>query len=188
MNHIPPGDLHLYARSFHNSAKVLAGSFRLDASFLPEADASPVVFMYRHALELHLKTIVRGEGGHFLKAKPDEISVGKSHAVSWLAQFVMQIVTALKWEQQFQCEGVESFADFKAAVEAMSSVDPGSYVFRLPVKSGSKESIQEFARRMDALLELLDATADALAAEWELRKGGIGLDGDGGDGFGPTIQ
>jgi len=121
--------------------------------------------------------------------KPDAISIGKSHAVSWLAQFVVQIVTALTWEKQFRCEGVESLADFKAAVEAVSSVDPGSYVFRSPIKTASLESVHEFARRMDALLELLASVADSLAAEWDLRNDGAGIadDQDGG-GFGPTIQ
>jgi len=31
----------------------------------------PVVFTYRHALELLLKAIVLGEGGNFLATKPD---------------------------------------------------------------------------------------------------------------------
>jgi hypothetical protein len=50
-------------------------------------------------------------------------------------------------------------------------------------------TIREFARRMDALLELLDSTADALAAEWDLRSDGAGIDADwNGGGFEPTIQ
>ena len=31
-------------------------------------------------------------------------------------------------------------------------------------------AVQEFVRKMDALLELLAAIADALAAEWDLRS------------------
>jgi hypothetical protein len=42
---------------------------------------------------------------------------------------------------------------------------------------------------MDALLELLDSTGDALAAEWDLRSEGVEIDADwNGGGFGPTIQ
>jgi len=41
---------------------------------------------------------------------------------------------------------------------------------------------------MDSLLGLLDSTADALAAEWDLRSGAVPeLEPDDG-GFGPTIQ
>src|SRR5437870_2814342 len=123
--HVRARDLFPYARSFHFAAKTLAASYLAD----PDADgrvaASPVVFMYRHALELHLKVIVLGDGSNFLPTKPDAISVSKSHSASWLAQFVCQIVTALKWENEFKCEGVETLADFKQTIEEVNSVDPG---------------------------------------------------------------
>ncbi len=168
---------------------MLAESFRPDGNALGDCDAFPVVFMYRHAIELRLKSIVLGEGGNFLATKPDPISVSKSHSVSWLAQFVCQIVTALKWEQEFKCEGVETLADFKAIIEEINSVDPGSYSLRCPVDLKSKSSVMEFARRIDAVVSLLESTGDALAAEWDLRLDGSGL-GSGWDGgeFGPIIQ
>ena len=171
-HNIPSRDIFLHARSFHKAAKALA-AFQLDASPFADSDLSPVVFMYRHAVELHLKALVLGEGGNFLATTPDALSVHKTHSVSWLAQFVCQIITAVKWEKEFKCEAIENLADFKAVVEELNAVDPGSYVFRLPVSAVGQDSlpgrlnltIREFARRMDALLELLDSTADALAAE-----------------------
>lgn len=45
-----------------------------------------------------------------LATKPDHLSVAKTRTVSWLAQFVVQIVTSLGWEEQFQCESVENIA------------------------------------------------------------------------------
>ena len=123
--------------------------------------------MYRHALELYLKAIVLAEGGNFLKTRPDRISIGKTHSVSWLAQFVCQIVTALGWQEEFKCQGIENLDDFKAIIESVNEVDPGQYVFRFPGEPEAQASfnVRKFARRMDALLELLDSTADALAAE-----------------------
>jgi hypothetical protein len=177
-HNIPEKDLFLYARSFHKAATALAGSLQIDATPLTESDVSPVVFMYRHALELHLKALVLGEGGKFLPNKPDTLSIHKTHSVSWLAQFVCQIITILKWETEFRCEGVETLADFKAVMDGLSAVDPGSYVFRLPVsaerqepfQNGGKLTLREFACRLDGLLELLDSTADALAATWDIRE------------------
>jgi hypothetical protein len=75
--------------------------------------------------------------------------------VSCLAQFVCQIVIALKWETEFRCEGVENLANFKAMIEEINSFDPG-YAFRFPGKteeSGSVPgqlalSVREFARRI----------------------------------------
>lgn len=134
--------------------------------------------MYRHAVELHLKALVLGEGGNFLATKPDTLSIHKTHSVSWLAQFVCQIVAALKWENEFKCEGIDSLADFKGVVDELNAVDPGSYAFRLPVSAEGqdavpgrgKASIGNFIRQLDALLDLLDSTSDALAAEWDTRE------------------
>src|SRR5262249_12297887 len=153
---------------------------------LPSA-AFPVIFMYRHAVELHLKAIVLGDGGNFLETKPDPISVRKSHSVSWLAQFVAQIVTALKWEAEFQREGIVTIADFKAVVEEINSVDPGAYSFRCPVDPQSESSVREFARKVDTLIGLLASTADALAAEWDLRSETPGSNGWDGGGLLPDI-
>jgi hypothetical protein len=63
----------------------------------------------------------------------------------------------------------------------------GAYVFRSPLKSASQDSSREFANRMDALLGLLDSIADALAAEWALRKDGEPEEDEGGS-CGLTIQ
>ena len=160
--------------------------------------ASPVVFMYRHVLELHLKAVILGDGSNFLVTKPDRMSVSKTHSVSWLSQFVCQIVTTLNWEKEFRCEGIETLADFKAFVEDINSVDPGPCSFRYPasidspdsVENNSKFDIREFARRMDALLELLDSTADALAATWDTQSEAVALDAAlyAGKDIEPTIQ
>jgi hypothetical protein len=47
-----------------------------------------------------------------------------------------------------------------------------------------------FAKKLDGLLDLLGATADGLAATWDLQTEGISVetDFDAGDDFGPTIQ
>lgn len=190
-------DLWLYARSFHSAAKKLAGALEVDSGPMSDFDPCPVVFMYRHAVELHLKALVLGEGGNFLATKPDHLSVYKTHSVSWLAQFVCQSVTALKWEMEFRCEGVENLADFKAIIEEINSLDPG-YAFRCPGKTegpGSVPgqlafSVREFARRMDAILGLLDSTADALAATWDMQNGTAVPEADlhAGNDFEPTIH
>jgi len=192
----PEQDLWLHARSFHKAAKKLAGALECDSGPFTATDVSPVIFIYRHAVELHLKALVLGEGGNFLATKPDALSIHKTHSVSWLAQFVCQIITVVRWEEEFNWEGVETLTDFKAIIEDLNAVDPGSYIFQLPVSAGAKDSIRgrvnltvsDFARRMDALLELLDSTADALAAEWDMRsEAAIESDWNGG-GCGPTIQ
>jgi hypothetical protein len=180
-------DLVQYARSFHAAAKALAGSLHLGEP-LSDVDFSPVVNIYRLALELHLKALVLGAGGNLLKVKPDQISICQTHSVSWLAQFVVQIVTAVGWHEEFRCEGISNLDDFKAVVESVNAVDPGAFTYRTFLDSQSNFDPGEFVRKIDALLGLLDATADALAAEWDFRSGVLPeLDPDDGS-FGPTIQ
>jgi len=180
-------DLFFHARSFHLAAKKLAGALEFGSSRFAEFDVSPVIFLYRHALELHLKTLILGGGGNFLAEKPDLISISQSHSVSWLAQFVRQILTALGWENEFKCDGIENFDDFKSLVGQLNSADPGLYVFRSPVDPRSEVAVREFVKRMDRLLDLLESTADALAAEWNLRRDGVDFD-DGGFGDNGTTR
>jgi hypothetical protein len=107
-------------------------------------------------------------------------------------------VTVLKWQNEFKCDGMESLADFKAIVEDINSVDPGPHAFRYPVSTEAKDSadsnstfnVREFARTIDALLDLLDSTADALAATWDAHTEAAALDAAlyGGKDIEPTIQ
>ena len=180
--------LYLCAQAVHRAAKKLAGTLQLGSNPLGEFDAYPVFHMYRHAVELHLKAMVIGEGGNFLTSKPDPISVRKTRSVSWLAQFVVQIITTLKWENEFRCEGVEDLAAFKSLIEEVNGIDTGHPMFTAP---GNPETIlPAFVRRLDALLDLLDSTADALAAQCDLQSEAVvvGMDGKDDGGFEPTIQ
>jgi len=180
--------LFFYAQSCHKAAKTLAGTIELGSNSLGEFDAYPVFHMYRHAVELHLKAMVLGEGGNFLPSKPDSISVSKTRSVSWLAQFVVQIITALKWENEFCCEGVQDLAAFKSLIEEMNGIDTGHPMSTAP---GDPATIlPAFVRRLDALLDLLDSTADALAAQCDLQSEAVvvGMDGKDDGGFEPTIQ
>jgi hypothetical protein len=71
--HNVPQEFYYYASTFHVAAKKLAEAMEmeLDSGPFTKFSACPVVFMYRHAIELHLMTFVLGEGGNFLATKPD---------------------------------------------------------------------------------------------------------------------
>ena len=47
-----------------------------------------------------------------------------------LAQFVVQIVTNLKWEDEFKTEGIDSVVDFQAVIEEVNHIDPTFHAFR----------------------------------------------------------
>jgi hypothetical protein len=77
----------------------------LDSTSLTALDLCPVLSAYRKAVELSLKVVVLGEGSNFLPTKPDSISVHKTRSVSWLAQFVCQIITTIELGRGIQVRG-----------------------------------------------------------------------------------
>jgi hypothetical protein len=190
------GDLEIvqYARSLQGAAKALVATLERDRGAGTQWDACPVVLLYRQALELNLKMLV-GEGSSFLPTPTDPISLSTTHSLRWVTQIVCQIIRAVKWESEFRCAGVSSLADFSSLVNEVESFDPVTRATRSarspkPVSDFYRHfDIFTFAARLDALLGLLDSTADGLAAEWDLRQAAMaGGEVSGAGGFGQTIQ
>ena len=185
-HNVPEREFCFYARAFHTAAKTLVENLDLDRTPRSDWNACPVVFLYRHALELHLKALVLGDGGKFLASKPDPASIYRTHCLRRLAQVVCEIVKAVGWKGSFTCEGVTGLGDFRAVVNDLDSVDPGSHAFRYPVNTAGEGSVQshltfsvlEFARQMNAILDLLDVTADALAATWDMQTEAAALEAE----------
>jgi hypothetical protein len=139
-------------------------------------------------VELHLKALV-DEGCNFLPSPTDPLTLAKTHSLRWLAQIVGQIIKAVRWETEFKCEGVSSLADFSALVSELEALDPVAVAVgpanRRPDSWVPNQllppNVVQFAKKLDALIDLLDATADALAATLDQR-------GEAEIGFDPTIQ
>jgi hypothetical protein len=186
------GDIEIgfYARSLHKAAKTLIETLDLEPNPKTAWDACPIILLYRQAVELHLKALV-GEGGNFLPSPTDSITLYKTHSLRWLAQIVCQIIKAVRWESEFRCEGVASLADFSALVSELEALDPVAVAVhsRSRSRDGSvphqlrPPNVVQFAKKLDGVLDLLDSTADALAATWDQRAA---MEGD--DDFKPTIQ
>jgi hypothetical protein len=193
------GDLEIYqyARSLQKAARTLIGTLDLESTPKTAWDACPIILLYRQAVELHLKSLV-SEGSNFLKSPTDPISLYTTHSLRWLAQIVCQIIKTVGWEKEFKSDGAGSLADFSALVNELEELDP----VKVAVHSGARRrdgsappqlqpsNVIRLGRKLDALIDLLDATADALAATWDLQAEGIvtELDFKAEDDFGPTIH
>ena len=171
-------EIALYAMSLRRAARTLIESLDLEPSPKRAWDGCPVILVYRQAVELHLKTLI-DEGNHFLKTPTDSISLSKTHSLRWLAQIVGQIIKTVGWESEFKCEGVASLADFGALVAELESLDPVACAVTIGRSSrdGSvppqlqPPNVVQFTKKLDGLLDLMDAIADALAATWDQRVG-----------------
>ena len=192
------GDIEIgfYARSCHKAAKKLIATLDQEPNQKTAWDACPVVLLYRQAVELHLKFLI-GDASNFLPSPTDPLTLAKTHSLRWLAQIVCQIIKACKWEAEFKRDGIFSLADFSALVNELEELDPVAVAMRLGNRRRDglvpsqlqMPNVVRFAKRLDALLDLLAATADGLAAAWDLQQEGIGeADFGGGDDFTPTIQ
>jgi hypothetical protein len=173
-------EITMYVRSLHNAAKTLIATLDLEPNPKTAWDACPVIQLYRRAVELRLKMVV-GQGSNFLKSPTDHITLFKTHSLRWQAQIACRIIKTVKWESDFKCEGVSSLADFSALVSELEALDPVLCAVRSGGRSGDgsvppqlqASSVIRLAKNLDALLELLDATADRLAATWDMQRDGI---------------
>lgn len=165
-------ELHLYARALRRAARTLIAGLDLKPNPVSGWDAAPIILLYRQAMELQLKELV-GEGSSLLQNPVDPLTLYKTHSLRWLAQIVCQIIKAAGWEAKFTCEGVADLAAFSALIGELEAADPVvSAVMSIDRKrDGSVPPLQQpenvvlLSKRLDAVLDLLDATTDALAAD-----------------------
>jgi hypothetical protein len=173
-------EMSLFARSLDKAARALLEKLKPDAGPKAEWDACPIILLYRQGLELRLKALVDA-GNNFLPSPTDSITLRKTRSLRWLAQIVCQIIKAVEWEDVFRCEGVSSLADFAALVNEIESLDPVSCIVHSPSRGRNFSApprlqpavVNRFIGQVEALLALLDATADGLSATWDLRMAGM---------------
>ena len=172
-------EIDLYTRSLQRAASTVVAKLAVDEKVRNDWDVGPIILLYRQALELRLKAVV-GEGSNFLKSPTDPISLYQTHSLRWLAQIVSQIIKKVGWETDFTCEGVPDLKEFGALVSKIESLDPVTRA----VHAGTRDrrgllhlyaafDVVQFAKQMDGLLDLLNATADALAATWDLQMDAV---------------
>ena len=158
-------EVDLYARSLRNAARMLIENLPQDDNTRADWNTWPILLLYREAIELRMKLLV-GEGSRFLKSETDHITLFQTHSLRWLAQIVCRIVKKVRWQSDFVCAGVTSLTEFSTLIDEVESLNPVVHPGRL---FGVRDpfDIAQFAAKLDALLDLLDVTADALAAEWD---------------------
>ncbi len=170
-------ELLLYGRALREAARKIAESQELRPVRRKEWDAAPAILLYRHTLELQLKALV-GEGSHFLASPVDPITLYKTHSIRWLAQIVCQVIRAVGWEEEFQCEGIPSLRAFQALVDEVEAADPVELAIRGRGRDGrvpqslEAAKVLDLAGRLERLLDLLGSITDSLAVEWDLLVSG----------------
>jgi hypothetical protein len=142
-NGSPKDEFYPYAGAFRNAAGTLVNTLDLDRMARSDFDACPVVFLYRHALELMMKAIITGDGGNFLPSERRTGRIYRTHSLSELLAVVFEIIEAVGPSENFDGDDTPNATDLRSLVEELDAVDPGSYSFRYPVKPDGSGSVKE---------------------------------------------
>jgi hypothetical protein len=171
--HNPEGEFMLYGDTYHRAAKQLL-EIAISGRGSDSLETCPIVFLYRQALELHLKSIIIN-GNNILRLEGKEETAGQDiftdHSLTRLLAAAEPIIEFMGWKEGgFEKDCIENFEDCKTVIRDFNAIDPGSYAFRYPVDKRGQGSVEHhFAfdvRRLAAILnpvlELLSGAAYAL--------------------------
>ena len=164
----------LLARAYHKAGKRLAQNPKLDRGGLSNFDAYPVVFLYRHAMELYLKAVLQELGELSQKCL-------STHDLRELLPPIRRQFEKWGIEKKLGTGDVATFDDLERLVRDLYAVDGRSDAFRYPINKhgesalprGFKFSVVDFARRFDPVLDMLSGavslTDERLQIEAEIR-------------------
>jgi hypothetical protein len=164
----PQDEFGPYAEAYHRAAKILAKRLHRASGYM-DTDALPVVFLYRHALELTLKAILLvGFGsplGEKYKITADDIKAAlASHS---LAPMFLQTVRVFKAAKIKWCPDIPGFsteAEMSQSLREFDKIDRKAVAFRYPTDRQLDGNLRthfcfdlfDFAARMDLVLSTLN--------------------------------
>ena len=166
----PKGDFGIFAKGYTLAANRLAASL-LEAPRFSDYEAYPVVFLYRHALELSLKHIIGGvELAEFQRMDDINKKLENHHDLVDLSRTAGKVLSLL-------FPNDELLGHLNTTVVAIcrdwSQIDPCSYVYRYPIDKRGRHStkknqvvnLRALATRMAPVLEDLDTVHFGLHIE-----------------------
>lgn len=167
----PKGDFGVFAEGYTRAANRLAASL-LEAQRFADYEAYPIVFLYRHALELSLKHIIYSGAELAAFRRMDHVNgeLLNNHNLSKLSEVAVKVLSSL-----FPNDNM--LADLNVTVAALckdwSEIDPDSYAYRYPIDKKGRAStkkhqvvnLRELSSRMATVLEELDTVHFGLNIE-----------------------
>ena len=168
----PEGEFKLFAEAFHSVGKEAVTALRQNPYFgidgIPIEDfrAYPIVFLYRHALELYMKAVIL-IGAPMLTIRKmtaiDRQALLKDHDLDTLTKHLERVFEAYGWEWDLGAPDFKSLEDFRKAVSELNALDKGSNAFRYPTNTKGDASLpSNFRFNLFAFCEVLDSLLLAL--------------------------
>ena len=204
-SHGTPEEEFVYlAEAYHLTAKEACAKLRKDPRFGRDGSpmeyfrAYPIIFLYRHAFELHMKAIIL-VGSPMLDIKGmaaiDREALLRTHSLDKLRQDLERVFRSYGWKWDLGTDDFRCLADFRKTIAELHDIDKGSYTFRYPLDTKGTASLAPnfrfnlfaFCDVLDNLFPVLESLVTAAyeelqttmharseAREWEMENG----DGD----------
>jgi hypothetical protein len=173
----PIRDLPAFALGYRQAANRLAREFA-DSRGYADYEGYPILYLYRHSLELYLKAIVyRGAMLMRLIGEGQPVVQGlfQRHDLTRLLPAVRAVFKAMHWNFDFEGSEFASFDEFEDFIRTIDSIDPRSYAFRYPMNPSGQAhlphhftvNVVAFSRIMDVLLGYLEGAAALIEDNWD---------------------
>lgn len=175
----PTEEFGYYGSGFLEGARVLARSFARRRG-RRQIDILPVLFLYRHSIELLAKAVVLS-GNRLMQqrgAGHEEQDLFASfarsrHRLLPLLDAIKQVFDYAHWEWHWPRSTIMSFDDVRSVIKELDALDPDSFNFRYPTDILGKRGIspahsigqQTILAVFDQLAESLDTAVFGLDAE-----------------------
>jgi hypothetical protein len=161
----PIGDLKSYATAYKNAAQALVATVDEILGCHPDHRALPILFLYRHASELYLKTLAYWAAKVLKDPEREKMlpRLWRTHSISVLLSTVTSSVEALGRKMPSGLRLVPS--EVGDLLIELDRLDASSDAFRYPVTPQGHASlpasvvinIPRFAEQMDIALDVLSS-------------------------------
>ena len=161
-----------YANKYRDAAHYLTEKMAAKSGF-HDLEACPIVFLYRHALELYFKGIIIN--GIWLESlsKREPVNYPKvinSHNLSCLLPHVKSAIISVGWKWPIKIENNNETNTLDDLVKEIESVDNHSFSFRYPTNKSLEPTLEKhfsfnifiFAGKMQAICDLLSGACYGL--------------------------
>ncbi|NYE61952.1 hypothetical protein FHW58_003159 [Duganella sp. 1224] len=158
----PTQDLTVYAHNYRRAAMCLVSMYQQRIHGTIDEGALPILFLYRHAIELYLKAIVYKAAVvtiNEMELKAALPKLWREHSLLALAEMAKPIISVNSGELlAMNGELDRRILDIASRIDA---VDSGSYTFRYPVNSRGTGAIPYlfmtnvfvFSREVEGMLD-----------------------------------
>ncbi len=172
----PTQDFGIYAKGYRMAADRLA-TLLVGAPRFSDYEAYPVVFLYRHALELSLKHVVYSAAclAAFRYIEDIEARLANHHKLPELCNMVKQSLALLFPDDHLLRELVPRI---ECTCTEFAALDPDSFCYRYPANKHSQAStarnqtvnLTAFASHLSSLIQELETIHFALVGETDMAE------------------